>query len=168
MFASGALLGVFLDVYGVLSRRFSLRGWPISLFDLLFWIAAACFVFRVLLWSNWGEMRFYIMLAIIAGIVFYFRLLTKPVTSMLTSLLRTMEWLIKTIIRIAEVVLYRPVVFLYRLLWRMVRSIALFTWTILTKSIIWAMNPVVTFCRPHTTKLKKWWSSRKKGDDELE
>jgi spore cortex biosynthesis protein YabQ len=166
MFASGALLGVFLDIYRVLSTRFTLRGWPIPIIDLLFWMLSACFVFGVLLWSNWGEMRFYIMLAIIAGILFYLLLLTRPVTRFLMVLLQTVEWLIKTLIRLGEVLLYRPMVHLIRFLWRIISRVVLIIWIILTKPILWVMNPINTFCRPYVTKWKKSWSIRKKGGDD--
>ncbi|MCH5585868.1 spore cortex biosynthesis protein YabQ [Shimazuella sp. AN120528] len=166
MFASGALLGVFLDVYRVLARRFTLRGWPISMIDLLFWVSSACFVFGILLWSNWGEMRFYIMIAIIAGILFYLRLLTKPITNILTKLLYFVEWLIKRVIRLIEILFYRPIVRLISLLWRMFRAILLFIWKIITKPLLWLLGPVIRYCRPYTTKLKTWWASRKKNDEQ--
>jgi spore cortex biosynthesis protein YabQ len=168
MFASGALLGVFLDLYRILTRRFTLRGWPISLIDLLFWVSSACFVFTVLLWSNWGEMRFYIMIAIIAGILFYLRLLTKPVTVILTKLLQFIEWLINCLIRTFLMLIYRPIVQVIFLFWKIFRSIVLFIWKIITKPLLWILSPLITFCRPYTTKLKNWWASRKKGNDEPE
>ncbi|WP_028777605.1 spore cortex biosynthesis protein YabQ [Shimazuella kribbensis] len=168
MFASGALLGVFLDLYRILTRRFTLRGWPISLIDLLFWVSSACFVFAVLLWSNWGEMRFYIMIAIISGILFYLRLLTKPVTLILTKLLRFVEWLINFLIRTILVLIYHPIVWVVLLFWRIFRWIVLFIWKIITKPLLWILSPLITFCRPYTTKLKTWWASRKKGNDEPE
>lgn len=164
MFASGALLGVFLDVYRVLARRFSLRGWPVSLIDLLFWVSSACFVFGILLWSNWGEMRFYIMLAIIAGILFYLRLFTKTVTKILTKLFQFVEWFISKLIRLVEVVLYRPIVLLIVLLWRVVRSVLLFIWKIITKTLLWLLSPLFTLCRPYCIKLKTWWVNRKKDE----
>jgi spore cortex biosynthesis protein YabQ len=166
MFASGALLGVFLDVYRVLARRFALRGWPISLIDLLFWVSAACFVFGILLWSNWGEMRFYIMLAIIAGILFYLWLFTKTVTNILTKLLQFVEWFISKLIRLIEVVLYRPVVRLIHFLWCVVRSIFLFIWKIITKVLLWLLRPFRTLCRPYFVRLKAWWANRKKDEQE--
>lgn len=166
MFASGALLGVFLDVYRVLARRFALRGWPISLIDLLFWVSSACFVFGILLWSNWGEMRFYIMLAIIAGILSYLRLFTKTVTKILTKLLQFVEWLINKLIRLIEVVIYRPVALLFVLLWRVVRAILLFIWKIITKPLLWLLSPLLTLCRPSYSRLKTWWVNRKKDEQE--
>lgn len=168
MFASGAFLGFFLDIYRVLARRFSLRGWPITLFDLLFWLAAACFVFAVLLWSNWGEMRFYIMIAIIAGILCYLRLLTRPVTRILVTLLKMIERLIKLLIRVVNVLVYRPVVRISLLLWRIVRKLALICWAILTKPIIWAINPIISYCRPYIKKWKQFWPRRKKEDDKVD
>jgi spore cortex biosynthesis protein YabQ len=166
MFASGALLGVFLDVYRILTRRFTLRGWPISMIDLLFWVSSACFVFAVLLWSNWGEMRFYIMLAIIAGILFYLLLLTKPVSHVLTKLLQFVEWVITKLIQLVEFVIYRPLVRLCSLFWRIVRTILLFIWKIITKPLLWLLSPLITFCRSYPTKLKNWWTSQKKGNDD--
>jgi spore cortex biosynthesis protein YabQ len=162
MFASGTLLGVFLDVYRVLARRFALRGWPISMIDLLFWVTSACFVFGILLWSNWGEMRFYIMLAIIAGILFHLRFLTKTVTKTLTKLLQFVEWLITKLIRLIEIVFYRPIIRLILLLWRVVRGVLLFIWKIVTKPLLWLLSPLLRFCRAYTIRLKAWWENRKK------
>ncbi|MGA9174301.1 MAG: spore cortex biosynthesis protein YabQ, partial [Thermoactinomyces sp.] len=80
MLSSGFLLGVFLDFYRVLTIRFRLRGWIISLIDLLYWVISAGLVFGLLFWSNWGEMRFYFFVAVGFGFLFYFRWFSQPIT----------------------------------------------------------------------------------------
>ena len=91
MVGSGLILGVALDAYRVLKERFHLRGWVVSLVDLLYWVAAASLVFHLLVWSNWGELRFYVFVAVLAGFWIYFSWFSGGVFRFLRWLLQGLE-----------------------------------------------------------------------------
>jgi spore cortex biosynthesis protein YabQ len=165
MFFSGAILGILLDLYRLLVRRFHWRGWPISLIDLFFWVSAACFVFALLLWSNWGEMRFYIMLAIIAGLFCYFRLWSTAVSKVLAFFIQGIERMLQILIRIISSLVYRPISALIRYIWRGIRALSIMIWKLITTPIVWLLRSLLT---PYVQKIKHWWADRKKGDDEAD
>ena len=91
MVGSGLILGVALDAYRVLKERLHLRGWVVSLVDLLYWVAAASLVFHLLVWSNWGELRFYVFVAVLAGFWIYFSWFSDGVFRFLRWLLQGLE-----------------------------------------------------------------------------
>ncbi len=76
MFACGIILGLGFDLY----RRFigklrrDGRAWFTNIIDILSGIIAGLVVFLVLIYANWGEFRFYVLLAIFMGTIGYFYL----------------------------------------------------------------------------------------------
>ncbi len=91
MVGSGLILGVALDAYRVLKERFQLRGWVVSLVDLLYWVAAASLVFHLLVWSNRGELRFYVFVAVLTGFWIYFSWFSNAAFHFLRWLLQGLE-----------------------------------------------------------------------------
>jgi len=130
MVGSGLILGVALDTYRVLKERFRLRGWVVSLVDLLYWVAAASLVFHLLVWSNWGELRFYVFVAVLAGFWIYFSWFSDGVFRSLRWLLQWVERIGRSVIRLVVVVVWFPLAYLWALcrkagtlLWRLVRGV---------------------------------------------
>jgi spore cortex biosynthesis protein YabQ len=170
MFCSGFLLGVILDTYHVLRIRFRLRGWVVSLIDLLYWLVAAGLVFGLLMWSNWGQLRFFIFIAILVGFYLYFEWLSQFVT-------RTVRWLVLWIEKVIDWI----VVLLYYLLWIPLMTIGTFLLQMvkgqyrlivivgkgLLKLLIpirWLFSPLLKWTCPIYKRCKNWWNKfRKKG-----
>lgn len=115
MVGSGLILGVALDAYRVLKERFRLRGWVVSLVDLLYWVAAASLVFHLLMWSNRGELRFYVFVAVLAGFWIYFSWFSDGVFRFLRWLLQWIERVGKAVIRLAMVLVWFPLAYLWAL-----------------------------------------------------
>jgi spore cortex biosynthesis protein YabQ len=74
--ATGILLGVLFDCYRVLRGTFRPRAVMTWVTDLLYWLIATVVVFLALVVSNWGELRFYVFLGIVSGVILYYRLLS--------------------------------------------------------------------------------------------
>jgi spore cortex biosynthesis protein YabQ len=130
MVGSGLILGVALDAYRVLKERFRLRGWVVSLVDLLYWVAAASLVFHLLVWSNWGELRFYVFVAVLAGFWIYFSWFSDGVFRFLRWLLHGLERIGRSVIRVVTVLVWVPLAYLWALfrragmlLWRLARGL---------------------------------------------
>lgn len=85
---TGMLLGILFDFYRVLRGIFHPRAVITLLTDILYWLMATVVVFGALLISNWGELRFYVFIGLLSGMLVYYRLLSR-VTVIL--LIRTMR-----------------------------------------------------------------------------
>jgi len=67
MVAMGGWLGIAIDTYSRLIRGRKWYKWITVINDSLFWILQGLFIFYILLQINEGEMRFYILLALLCG-----------------------------------------------------------------------------------------------------
>lgn len=74
--AAGMAAGLLFDMYRLVRRGLKPRGTGAWLLDLMFWLVAAPVVFALLLVGNWGELRFYVVVGLVAGATFYFGLLS--------------------------------------------------------------------------------------------
>ncbi|MGI6125728.1 MAG: spore cortex biosynthesis protein YabQ [Planifilum sp.] len=147
MVGSGLILGVALDTYRVLKERLRLRGWVVSLVDLLYWVAAASLVFHLLVWSNWGELRFYVFIAVLAGFWTYFTWFSDGVFRILRWLFAWLERAVQTVIRLVTVLVWLPLAYLWvlfrkvgALLWRLVRGVL--------QILLMPLSPLVRFFSP--------------------
>jgi spore cortex biosynthesis protein YabQ len=162
------MLGLILDTYHVLKQRFQMRGWVVSLVDFLYWSVSAVLVFSLLMWSNWGELRFYIFVAVCLGFFFYYQWLSKLVIRLLRWLVHVIEQILYRIARTIYVLIWLPVVRLVRF----VRSFLSFLVQIMRKLVKFLLFPIEWIMRPIWKKMKQpfhklavvWKKMRKKGD----
>jgi len=75
MTAMGGWIGLALSTYQRLIRPEKKWKWMILCVDVLFWVVQSLLIFYVLLVVNQGEIRFYILLALICGFATYKALL---------------------------------------------------------------------------------------------
>lgn len=120
---SGMVFGVLFDVLRVLRGYYRPGRWLAALADLLFWGAATLALAVGLFMGNWGEFRFYVLLALLLGLGLYHWLASPAVVALLYSLLRFLTWLLE--------LLWAPVVALAtllvntgRLLWKAALTLA--------------------------------------------
>ena len=73
---TGILLGGLFDCYRVLRGTFNPKALMTWFTDLLYWLLATAVVFVVLVFSNWGELRFYVFIGILGGLVLYYNFLS--------------------------------------------------------------------------------------------
>lgn len=165
MFGSGFLLGIILDVYRVLTIRFRLKGWVLSFIDLMYWLVSAGLVFGLLFWSNWGEWRLYLFLAVVIGFFLYHRWVSQWVIRILKALFQQVEkvlrWLVRllyTVICIPTLGLIRFIQMLLRGLLRLLKGFA----KILLVPFIWLTRPIhqpiQAFVRPIINKCHRIFS----------
>ena len=89
---TGIILGVVFDFYRVMRGVFRPHWIVTSVTDLFYWLIATAIVFVVLIAGNGGEVRFYVFLGLVAGVVVYYRLLSK-------SAIRIIIWLLRCVVR---------------------------------------------------------------------
>ncbi len=75
MIAVGGYLGAALDTYSRLLNRRKRKFWFIFINDILFRVVQGLIIFYCLYSVNFGEIRFYIFVALFCGFAFYQSLL---------------------------------------------------------------------------------------------
>ncbi len=76
MMGLGLAIGLVFDIYQVLRQIIKPAKLMVHFTDLAIWLLISAAVFVVLLFTNWGEVRFYIFIGIGLGLVFYYRLIS--------------------------------------------------------------------------------------------
>jgi len=112
---TGMFLGGLFDFYRIMRGVFKPRRTFTSVADLLYWLLATAIVFVALLLGNWGEIRLYVFFGLFAGILFYFRLLSRQVIRLLIGIIRLVARAFGTLKKIVEYTLLRPAGLLLRL-----------------------------------------------------
>jgi spore cortex biosynthesis protein YabQ len=92
MIGCGLGLGIFFDIYRVISSKLDLKSWVIAILDLIYGLVAAVAVFRVLYYSNYGQLRFFIFLALLLGIYLYYRLFSSIIIRIVIKAIELLKW----------------------------------------------------------------------------
>ncbi|WP_066634319.1 spore cortex biosynthesis protein YabQ [Desulfolucanica intricata] len=79
----GLVVGFCYDFYLVTKRSLKLKKIGTYVGDFLFWAVVTVLVFGLLMWTNWGEIRFYVFLGIGLGIAVYLKTLSRSIKSVL-------------------------------------------------------------------------------------
>ncbi|ANE45984.1 hypothetical protein SY83_06455 [Paenibacillus swuensis] len=116
MSLSGVALGVVYDAYRVLCSELRAPRWILSVMDLVYWLFATLFVFRVLYYSNQGEIRLFVFLGLILGILFYFWLIGSITVRIMLWLIGVVRALIRFAVKAFRILILAPLRLLYRLL----------------------------------------------------
>ncbi|MBS4210812.1 spore cortex biosynthesis protein YabQ [Bacillus sp. FJAT-50079] len=134
MIAMGSFFGATLDTYQRFLKRGERKKIIVFINDILFWLVQGLIVFYVLFLVNYGELRFYLAVALLCGFAAYNALIKS-------TYLRLLEWMIsfvqasaRFIYRLFLLIIYKPikgliillisiVLFIYRLLLGVVKVI---------------------------------------------
>jgi spore cortex biosynthesis protein YabQ len=109
MIGCGLGLGVIFDIYRVLSDKLNLSRWVIAILDITYGLIAAVAVFRVLYYSNYGQLRFFIFVALILGVYLYYKWFSKRVIRNVVRIINGIDWL-------WQVFIVRPIQLFYKVL----------------------------------------------------
>lgn len=115
MMASGAALGLLFDGYRVLSGELRFPRWIIPPLDILYWTVGTIAVFRVLFLSNGGEVRLYVLLALMIGVSFYFALLSGLFIRIFRWGIEAVRRTIRLFLRLGDALIVRPLIAIYRI-----------------------------------------------------
>lgn len=109
LMATGAILAFAFDCYRVTRNSLKWRRFATALGDLLYWLAAAVVVFMALIKGNWGEIRFFIFLALFSGAGLYFRFLSVYATAVLGKTAKALGKVLRIIGICISYLLIKPV-----------------------------------------------------------
>lgn len=118
MVAMGGWLGIAIDTYSRLIRGRKWNKLITVINDSLFWILQALFIFFILLQINEGEMRFYILLALLCGYSIYRALLYKIYHSVLETTIHAIVKIVRFCKTALVVLFINPTKELLKLLYR--------------------------------------------------
>ncbi|MNM70838.1 Spore protein YabQ [compost metagenome] len=165
MLASGGIMGIAFDSYRVVSGQLRFPRWSVHTLDLLYWLAAALFVFRTLYHSNHGELRFYVFLGLFLGIWIYFLFLSVITERFVLMLMRIVNSIYRFIIRMIGIFIIAPL----RWLVKVVRILLGFIWIVLLfmgrvtllpiwRLFVWVLRPIWTRLRVPQgwDKIRRW------------
>jgi spore cortex biosynthesis protein YabQ len=124
MIGMGALFGATLDTYNRFLNRSRRKHWLVFINDLLFWIFQALAIFYILFSVNFGELRFYIFIALLCGFAGYQALLKQGFLRFLEKLILFFISLYNFLVSMVKKLLYSPIKWLVVLLITLVLSIA--------------------------------------------
>lgn len=149
----GLGLGVLFDLYRVLSGQFRIPRWLIAILDLCYWLASIVLVFALLFVMNDGQVRFYVFLAVAAGLWFYFVWMSAAVIKMISAFINAVKRLFFLILKGFEWGIVRPALAIYRIfiiLLGFLAAISIFLFKIVLKlfyplGMLW--NRVWEMCR---------------------
>lgn len=114
MFVSGLGLGVLFDGIRVLGGQLRVPRWTQPVTDLLYWILATVLIFRILYWSNQGQVRIFVFIGLLIGVVLYFTALSKPVIRFILFFIKLVKALFRFFVKTVETVVIKPIIALYR------------------------------------------------------
>ena len=113
VFIAGMALGLLHDLYRLFRKGLRLTGKLDWLFDALFWLIATPSLLFLIFFSNWGEMRIYVLLAIALGVLFYFKVLSDTMRGLLRLIFRGVAGIIRGIFRLLRAILVTPVLWFW-------------------------------------------------------
>lgn len=112
---TGALLGFLFDFYRVLRGIHKPRSIMTYLSDLVYWLIATVIAGGALLYSNWGEMRLYVVIALLTGAWGYFKFLSRAAIRLVISVIRWMETAVRWIKLAIYYLVIKPISYPVRL-----------------------------------------------------
>lgn len=123
----GLAFGIVYDIYRVI-RGVSRPGKIMTIIgDIIFWLIASIFLFLIIFYTNYADIRFYIFIGIIIGVFIYIKLFSYFVIKFLYLLIK----FFKLIFAFVYKVITTPFKFLYRLTITLIKYIKKITQKIL-------------------------------------
>ena len=110
--AAGAIVAFLYDILRIKRRAIKTNVIIVSLEDMLYWLITAIIIFLTVYNSNSGEIRGYIFIGNIAGVLIYLLLLSKIVISSSMAIIN----FFKKIFRFIFIVLMYPVKIIVKIL----------------------------------------------------
>lgn len=134
MICGGVAMGTIYDLFRLLHEQLKLPRWTIIPMDLIYWIVATILIFQMLYSSNQGQLRMFVFVGMIIGVLIYYFLLSKSITKIFLFIFAIVRETYRIIIKILDIFLVRPAVLLYKLfviIFRFLQLFAIFLYKIM-------------------------------------
>lgn len=84
----GLLVGLIFNYYQLLIYYLNPLRWLLIVLDLILWVLLIGIVFGLLLWINLGEIRVYVFIALLTGIIIYYKKIAPRFNKRLSAIAR--------------------------------------------------------------------------------
>ncbi|WP_335872106.1 spore cortex biosynthesis protein YabQ [Bacillus sp. 2205SS5-2] len=108
MIGMGGFFGASLDTYHRFLKRSERNRWIVFVHDVLFWLMQGLLIFYILYLINYGEIRFYIFIALICGFSGYQALVKSYYISLLEFMIRLVVAFYEFCAKMFLVLVFRP------------------------------------------------------------
>lgn len=153
MLLSGLGMGTVFDGYRVVSNELKFPRWWLPVLDVIYWMASALVVFRVLYANNNGEVRAYVFIGLAIGIVIYYLFLSRIVIVIVKWFIGAMRKLIAFVLKCLDILIVKPILLFYKLIMAIFAfgsALTIFILKIVVqlvrpfwKLLVWIIRPVI-------------------------
>lgn len=130
MISMGGFFGASLDTYQRFLKRGSRGKIIVFINDILFWILHGVIVFYVLFLVNYGEVRLYLILAILCGFAAYQALMKGFYLRLLEGIISFIKATWSFILKLFFFLIYRPIKAILFLIFTILLGIGRFAWVL--------------------------------------
>lgn len=113
---NGIIIGLLFDFFRILRISFKTKDFVTYIEDFIFWLLTGIILLYSIFIFNNGEIRFFMFLGIIIGIVLYLLIVSKYIIKFSVTILNFIKKLIaipiKFIIKILKKIFFRPISFI--------------------------------------------------------
>jgi spore cortex biosynthesis protein YabQ len=97
---AGVMIGVVFDFVKAWGKIFHFSRKTFFAIDLFICLAATLIVYQVLFLTNWGEVRFYVFLALLLGLILYYVLFSRYLYNFFLKFFKTIKKFILKILKV--------------------------------------------------------------------
>ncbi|SFM31719.1 spore cortex biosynthesis protein YabQ [Paenibacillus sp. 1_12] len=150
MLLGGLSLGGLFDLYRVLAHHLKASRYAYYLLDIVFWIIGTLLVFKLLYDINWGQVRLFIFIGLLAGVIVYFWLFSGLIIHCLHFLIRMVKIVFQWVVKLVNILIITPVVLLFRVIlifFGFLSAIAIFLYQVMIQLLytVWKLIRFLTF-----------------------
>jgi len=98
----GAAIGLLYDMFRIFRKTAPHAGIAVQLEDLLFWVVATVLTFYYMLHRNYGEIRPFVMLGVVIGVVLYFITISRFIVR---ACVAVVNYIIKVVVAAIRIIL---------------------------------------------------------------
>lgn len=131
---NGILIGLLFDFFRILRKTFKTKDLITYIQDIIFWILTGFIILYSTFTFNNGEIRIFMFIAILLGVVFYMMLISSYVIKVIVRIINFIKDIIlkifniilmpfKWIYKITEKILYKPINWIKESILGLVRKI---------------------------------------------
>lgn len=146
----GAVLGTLFDLLRVARGHYRPNAWLAAAADLLFWAVATVALSGGLFYGNWGDRRFYVIVALLLGLGLYYWLASPVVMGIYRALIAVIEWFFDLIATLLMRLIVAPVLWIAGLAWAGIKTLAGWAealgqgiWRLMVRLGLWLLEPLV-------------------------
>lgn len=121
---NGVLIGFLFDIFRIIRKTFKTTDLATYIQDIVFWIMTGIMTLAFIFYYNNGEIRFYVFLGIILGIITYILTISKYIINVSVKILNYIKKIVfvvinivliplKAVMKIVNKFLFKPFFFVF-------------------------------------------------------